>query len=62
LDVHHAVDGMHITKNMIESLLNTLMETKGKGKDSLNTRLELKELKVRLELLLNFNPMGHINF
>jgi hypothetical protein len=53
---------MHITKNMIESLLDTLMETKGKGKDSLNTHLELKELKVRPELLLNFNPMGHINF
>jgi hypothetical protein len=50
LDVRHALDGMHITKNVTESLLSTLMEAKGKGKDSLNTRLDLKELKVRLEL------------
>jgi hypothetical protein len=41
---------MHITKNVTESLLGTLMEAKGKRKDSLNTRLDLQELKVRPEL------------
>ena len=58
LDVHHALHGMHITKNMIESLLDTLMEAKGKGKDSVNTRLDLQELKVRLELHPKLQPDG----
>ena len=50
LHIRHALDGMHITKNMTERLLGTIMEAKGKGKDSLNTRLDLQELKVRPEL------------
>jgi hypothetical protein len=49
---------MHITKNMTESLLDTLMEAKGKGKDSLNTRLDLQELKVRPELHPELQPNG----
>jgi len=49
---------MHITKNMTESLLGTLMEEKGKGKDSLNTDLDLQELKVRLELHPKLQPDG----
>ena len=58
MDVHHALDGMHITKNVTESLLDTLMEAKGKGKDSLNTHLDLKELKVMLELHPELQPDG----
>jgi hypothetical protein len=56
LDVCHALDGMHITKYVTEGLLGTLMEAKGKGKDSLNTRLDLKKLKVRPELHPELQP------
>jgi len=49
---------MHITKNMTESLLGTLMEAKGKGKDSLTTRLDLQELEVRLQLHPKLQPDG----
>ena len=62
MDVRHALDGMHITKNMTEILLGTLMEAKGKGKDSLSTRLDLQELKSGRNYILNFNLTGHINF
>ena len=62
LDVRHTLDGMHITKNMTESLLNTLMEVKGNGKDSLNTRLDLQELEVRSELHPKLQPNGTQNF
>ena len=62
MDVHHTLDGMHITKNMTERLLGTIMEAKGKGKDSLNTHLDLQELKVNQGYILNFNLMGHKNF
>ena len=58
MDVHHALDGMHITKNVTESLLDTLMEAKVKGKDSLNTHLDPQELKVRLELHPKLQPDG----
>jgi len=49
---------MHITKNMNESLLGTLMGAKGKGKDSLNTRLDLQELEVRPEIHPELKPDG----
>ena len=58
MDVRYALDGMHITKNMTESLLDTLMEAKVKGKDSLNTHLDPQELKVRLELHPELQPDG----
>ena len=58
MDVRRALDGMHITKNMTKSLLGTLMEAKGKGKDSLNTHLGLQTLKVRPELHPKLQPDG----
>ena len=41
---------MHITKNVAESMLGTLMDIKCKGKDLLQTRLDLKKINVRPEL------------
>jgi hypothetical protein len=58
LDVRHTLDGMHITKNVTESQLGTLMEAKGKGKDSLDTCLDLQELEVRPELHPELQPDG----
>ena len=50
LHVRHALDGMHITKNITESLLGTLMQSKSKGKDSLQCRIDLEAMRVRAEL------------
>ena len=50
LIVRHALDGMHLTKNVTESTLGTLMAMKGKGKDSLETRQDLQDMNVRSEL------------
>jgi hypothetical protein len=58
LHVRHTLDGMHITKNMTESLLRTLTDSKGEGKDSLKTHLDLQELKARLELHPVLQPDG----
>jgi hypothetical protein len=48
--VRHALDGMHLTKNMCESILGILMAHKGKGKDSLEARQDLQEMNVRIVL------------
>jgi hypothetical protein len=50
LHVQHALDWMHITKNVMESLLGTLMQSKGKGKDSLHCHMNLEAMGVRAEL------------
>jgi hypothetical protein len=41
---------MHLTKNVCESTLGILRAHKGKGKDSLETRQDLQEMNVRMEL------------
>ena len=41
---------MDITKNVTKSLLGTLMQSKGKGKDSLQCRMDLEAMGVRAEL------------
>jgi hypothetical protein len=56
--VHHALDGMHLTKNVTESTLGTLMAMKGKGKDSLETQLDLEVMNVRSELHPIIQPDG----
>jgi hypothetical protein len=43
---------MHIEKNMCESLLGTILDIKGKSKDTVNARLDLADLKIRKELQL----------
>ena len=50
MHARHALDVMHITKNITESLLGTLMQSKGKGKDSLQCRMDLEAMGVRAEL------------
>lgn len=49
LDIRHAVDVMHLTKNVCVTLLGFL-DVYGKSKDTLNARLDLEELKVRNRL------------
>ena len=61
MHVWHALDGMPITKNVTESLLGTLMQSKGKGKDSLQCRMDLDDMAVRVELLPLTLPDGKKN-
>ena len=49
LEVPHAIDSMHVQKNVFESLIATLMDTP-KSKDGLKARRDMEQLKVMLEL------------
>jgi hypothetical protein len=49
--VHHAIDVMHVEKNMCEALVSTLLDIPGKTKDTLNAQMEdLEEMKLRKDL------------
>ena len=41
-----------LKKNVCESLLGTILDIKGKSKDTVNARLDLADLKIRKELQL----------
>jgi hypothetical protein len=49
LAVPHAIDAMHVQKNIFESLIGTLMDI-AKSKDGLKSRRDMEQLKVKLEL------------
>nr|GEV18419.1 hypothetical protein [Tanacetum cinerariifolium] len=48
--VPHCIDFMHVEKNVVESLVRTLLHVPGKTKDGVNARLDLAELGVKPEL------------
>ncbi|XP_073030675.1 uncharacterized protein [Primulina eburnea] len=54
LHVRHCLDVMHIEKNVFESLINTLMNVKGKTKDNVAARLDMVQMGVRPELAPKF--------
>jgi hypothetical protein len=45
--IRHNLDVMHIEKNICESILGTLLEIAGKGKDGEKARLDLQHLGIR---------------
>jgi hypothetical protein len=47
LDVCHAIDGMHVQKNMFESLIGTLLDMKGTTKEGLNSRIDMVQLDIK---------------
>ena len=49
LEVPHAIDAMHVQKNVFESLIATLMDT-GKSKDGLKARKDMVQLNVMPQL------------
>ena len=49
---------MHVKKNICESLIDTLLQIKGKGKDHENTRAGLEEMGLRPELHVNDTDQG----
>ena len=46
------LDVMHIEKNICMNLLGTLLDIQGKTKDTVNARLDLEDMGIRLELHL----------
>ncbi|XP_059292571.1 uncharacterized protein LOC132046040, partial [Lycium ferocissimum] len=48
--LRHNLDDMHIEKNICDYILGTIMNAKGKTKDTINTRLDLQEMNIRSEL------------
>nr|XP_004252707.1 uncharacterized protein LOC101244468 [Solanum lycopersicum] len=48
--LRHNLDVMHIEKNISESVLGTLLDIEGKTKDTLKSRLDLQEMKIKKSL------------
>ena len=46
----HAVDCMHLSKNVLESIVGVLLDMKTKTKDGLKSRQDLVNLDIRPEL------------
>jgi hypothetical protein len=50
LEVHHAIDGMHLKKNVFGNTIGLLLETSAKTKDTLKSRQDLVAMKIREDL------------
>ncbi|KAI5318167.1 hypothetical protein L3X38_037875 [Prunus dulcis] len=50
LPVRHALDVMHIEKNVCDSIIGTLLEIPGKNKDGIAARLDLLNMRVKTDL------------
>jgi hypothetical protein len=48
--VCHAIDAMHVEKNVCETLAGTLLDIPGKTKDTLKARMDIEEMKLRKDL------------
>jgi hypothetical protein len=61
-DVRHVIDGMHVQKNLFESIIGTLLDIKGKTKEGLNSRVDLVNLGIKKELhpVLQENGKYHL--
>ena len=50
LDVRHCIDVMHVEKNVCDGVIGMLLNIQGKTKDGLNTRQDLAEMGIWLQL------------
>jgi hypothetical protein len=50
LMVRHAIDAMHVEKNVCEALIGTLLDIPDKSKDTLEAQMDLEEMKLRKDL------------
>jgi hypothetical protein len=48
--LRHNLDVMHIEKNVMDNILRTLLDIKGKSKDNLQARQDLQEMGLRPKL------------
>ena len=60
LEVPHAIDAMHIKKNVFDSTICLLMDVKGKTKDGLRSRWDLVNMGIRSDLHLVEHANGKI--
>jgi hypothetical protein len=60
--VRHAIDVMHVDKNVCEALVGTLLDIIGKTKDTLNAQMDLEEMKLRKDLHHKTHENGSKNF
>ena len=51
--IHHNLDVIHIEKNILDSIIGTLLDIQGKMKDHVKARLDLQELGIRKRLQPN---------
>ena len=49
--IRHNLDVMHIEKNVLDNVFNTIMDVKGKTKDNAKARTDLKEYCKHRELV-----------
>jgi hypothetical protein len=47
--VHHAIDVMHVEKNMCEALIGILLDIPSKTKDTLKAWMNLEEIKLKTD-------------
>nr|ABB47286.2 transposon protein, putative, CACTA, En/Spm sub-class [Oryza sativa Japonica Group] len=57
LEVRHAIDVMHLEKNVFDNIIRTLLDMPKKTKDGLQSRMDLVEMGIREEL----HPQGEKN-
>ena len=50
--LRHNLDMMHIEKNVVNNIIDTLLNLDGKTKDNLKTHQDLKDMGIRSELHL----------
>src|SRR6266540_2949282 len=50
LDIRHAIDVMHVEKNVCDSILGILLDRKGKTKKGLKSRKDFVDLNIKHEL------------
>jgi hypothetical protein len=61
--VRHTIDGMHVQKNVFESIIGTLLDIKGKTKEGPKSRVDLVNLGIKKELhpVLQENGKYHLS-
>jgi hypothetical protein len=58
--VHHAIDAMHVEKNVCEALVSTLLDIPSKIKYTLKARMDLEEMKLRKDLMHHAIDAMHV--
>jgi hypothetical protein len=62
LEVRHAIDGMHLKKNVFGNTIVLLLKTLAKIKDTLKSRQDLLAIKIREDLHSMDKGMEDMNF
>jgi hypothetical protein len=60
--MRHAIDIMHVEKNVCEAMIGTLLDILGKTKDTLKAQMDLEEMKLRKDLHHKTLENGSKNF